>query len=170
MQVCFSRHSPHAVISFGLRFRRSQNGSMPQIVLENLSRQFRTPALVRAVDSVSLSVANGELLVLAGPSGCGKTTTLRLLAGFETSDQGTISIAGKVVNDLAPAKRDIAMVFQNGALYPHMTARENIGLGLRIRNLPRAEAERRISNISAMLDLGEWLDRSVTALSGGQRQ
>ena len=123
-----------------------------------------------AVAGASFTVADGELLVLVGPSGCGKSTLLRAIAGLETISAGTIEIDGRVVNDLAPRERDIAMVFQNYALYPHMTVAENLAFGLKLRGLPRAGIEQRVANAARMLGLDELLDARPRRLSGGQRQ
>jgi len=117
-----------------------------------------------------LAVEEKELLVLVGPSGCGKTTLLRLIAGLEEPDSGTISIGGRIVNDVSPKDRDVAMVFQSPALYPHLTVYENIAFGLRIRKLPRDEVERRVRGAVEMLKVGDFLDRRPHELSGGQRQ
>ena len=123
-----------------------------------------------AVADASFTVAAGELLVLVGPSGCGKTTLLRAIAGLETITSGTIAIDDRVVNDLAPRERDIAMVFQNYALYPHMTVAENLAFGLKLRGRPRAEIEQRITEAARMLGLEELLHARPRRLSGGQRQ
>jgi multiple sugar transport system ATP-binding protein len=123
-----------------------------------------------AVDHLNLSISPGEFMVLVGPSGCGKTTALRMLAGLEDVSSGTISIDGKVVNDLDPRQRDVAMVFQNYALYPNMTVRDNIGFGLKMRGTPKEQLRARVESIAQTLALGELLDRKPAALSGGQRQ
>ncbi|HLI17295.1 MAG TPA: sn-glycerol-3-phosphate ABC transporter ATP-binding protein UgpC [Rhodanobacteraceae bacterium] len=123
-----------------------------------------------AVADASFTVADGELLVLVGPSGCGKTTLLRAIAGLETISAGSIEIDGRVVNDVAPRERDIAMVFQNYALYPHMTVAENLGFGLKLRGCERAEIERRVADAARVLDLEGLLDVRPRRLSGGQRQ
>ncbi|MDT8854686.1 sn-glycerol-3-phosphate ABC transporter ATP-binding protein UgpC [Paracoccaceae bacterium Fryx2] len=128
------------------------------------------PGGASAVQGVSIDIRDGELLVLVGPSGCGKSTLLRMVAGLETVTQGTIRIGDRVVNDLEPADRDIAMVFQNYALYPHMTVRENLAYGLKNRRTPRPEIERRVAEAAAILEIGPYLDRKPRALSGGQRQ
>lgn len=122
------------------------------------------------VADASFEIADGELLVLVGPSGCGKTTLLRMIAGLESISGGTLSIDDRVVNDVAPKDRDIAMVFQNYALYPHMTVAENLGFGLRLRGQPKAEIERRVREAAQMLELEQRLDSRPAALSGGQRQ
>ncbi|MBB3226292.1 multiple sugar transport system ATP-binding protein [Luteibacter sp. Sphag1AF] len=123
-----------------------------------------------AVAEASFEIADGELLVLVGPSGCGKTTLLRMIAGLESISGGELSIGDRVVNDVAPKDRDIAMVFQNYALYPHMTVRENLGFGLRLRGQPKEEIDRRVAEASEMLGLNERLTSKPAALSGGQRQ
>ncbi|MBB5850988.1 ABC transporter ATP-binding protein [Amycolatopsis umgeniensis] len=123
-----------------------------------------------AVDGLDLEVADGEFLVLVGPSGCGKSTTLRMLAGLEGVDDGSIHIGDRDVTELPPKDRDIAMVFQNYALYPHMTVGENIGFHLKLAKMPKAERERKVSEAAAVLDLTEYLDRKPAKLSGGQRQ
>jgi multiple sugar transport system ATP-binding protein len=125
---------------------------------------------VQAVFDLTLDVADGEFLVLVGPSGCGKTTALRMAAGLEEISGGTVSIGGRVVNDLSPKHRDIAMVFQNYALYPHMTVAQNIGFGLRLRKAPKATIQDRVAWAAKMLDLTQYLDRKPKELSGGQRQ
>jgi multiple sugar transport system ATP-binding protein len=123
-----------------------------------------------AVDHLDLTIADGELLVLVGPSGCGKSTTLRMLAGLEPVDEGAIHIGGRDVTNVAPKDRDIAMVFQSYALYPHMTVAENIGFHLKVKRVPRAEREQRIAEAARLLDLSQLLDRKPAKLSGGQRQ
>ena len=123
-----------------------------------------------AVDGLSLDVRDGEFLVLVGPSGCGKSTALRMVAGLEPLDAGSIHIGERDVTDLAPKDRDVAMIFQNYALYPHMTVAENIGFHLKIRRIARDEIDRRVRETAAMLDLGDYLDRKPAKLSGGQRQ
>ncbi|MDZ4654988.1 MAG: ABC transporter ATP-binding protein [Coriobacteriia bacterium] len=123
-----------------------------------------------AVDDVSLRIEDGSFTVLVGPSGCGKTTTLRMVAGLEELTAGQIRIGDQDVSDTPPANRDIAMVFQNYALYPHMTVRDNMGFGLKLRKTPRPEITRRIDEVAEMLGLGDLLDRKPRQLSGGQRQ
>ncbi len=145
---------------------------MAQVVIENLGKTFKGPRGegIQAVSNLSLSVESGEFFVLVGPSGCGKSTTLRLIAGLEEIDQGTISIEGRVINDVPPKDRDIAMVFQNHALYPHMTAFENMAFGLKLRKCSRAEIEQRVGKAAEILGLKDCLGRKPEALSGGQRQ
>jgi multiple sugar transport system ATP-binding protein len=125
---------------------------------------------IRAVDNLSLHVADGEFMVLVGPSGCGKTTALRMLAGLEDITSGTLSIGGYVVNNVLPKDRDVAMVFQNYALYPHMSVAENMGFALKIRGQSKAEVAKKVGEAAAILRLTEYLDRRPKALSGGQRQ
>jgi multiple sugar transport system ATP-binding protein len=122
------------------------------------------------VADASFDIADGELLVLVGPSGCGKTTLLRMIAGLETISDGTLSIDGRVVNEVAPKERDIAMVFQNYALYPHMTVAQNLGFGLHLRGHKPAEIEQRVREVAKTLELDQRLDSKPAALSGGQRQ
>jgi multiple sugar transport system ATP-binding protein len=125
---------------------------------------------ITAVRDLNLDVAEGEFMVLVGPSGCGKTTALRMIAGLEEITSGEIRIGGKVVNDLAPRDRDIAMVFQNYALYPHKSVYENLAFGLRMRKVPKAEQKQRVEEIARILGLGDMLQRRPAQLSGGQRQ
>jgi len=141
---------------------------MPDVQLRSVSKTYT--AGQRAVDRVSLSVESGELLVLVGPSGCGKSSLLRMIAGLEEVSEGEIAIGGRVVNDLPPGARDIAMVFQNYALYPHMTVFENMAFGLRLRKRPRPEIEQRVRDTAALLGLEKLLERLPRALSGGERQ
>ncbi len=123
-----------------------------------------------AVDQLDLEIQDGEFLVLVGPSGCGKSTSLRMLAGLEDVNSGRIFIGDKDVTDVQPKNRDIAMVFQNYALYPHMTVRENMGFALKIAGTPKAEIAQRVEEAARILDLEPYLDRKPKALSGGQRQ
>ena len=123
-----------------------------------------------AVKDLDLEVGDGEFMVLVGPSGCGKTTALRMVAGLEGISSGTLSIAGKPVNEMSPKDRDIAMVFQNYALYPHMSVADNIGFALKLRKLPKAEVAAKVKETAEILGLTEWLDRKPGQLSGGQRQ
>jgi sn-glycerol 3-phosphate transport system ATP-binding protein len=125
---------------------------------------------VTAVQDISLSIGDGEMVVLVGPSGCGKSTLLRMIAGLETITSGTVSISGRVVNREEPAQRDIAMVFQNYALYPHMTVRQNLEYGLKNRGTPRPEIDARVKEAARILEIEPFLDRKPRQLSGGQRQ
>ncbi|KAA0217368.1 MAG: sn-glycerol-3-phosphate ABC transporter ATP-binding protein UgpC [Leptolyngbya sp. PLA3] len=125
---------------------------------------------VEAVREFSLDIADGEFVVLVGPSGCGKSTTLRMIAGLEEVSRGTIRIGDRVVNDVHPKDRDIAMVFQNYALYPHMTVYKNMAFALRLRNVPKAQIDRRVHEAARILGIDHLLDRKPRALSGGQRQ
>jgi multiple sugar transport system ATP-binding protein len=141
---------------------------MSAIKLEDLTKVYATG--VTAVNGLSLDVADGEFVVLVGPSGCGKTTALRMVAGLEMITSGTVRFAGHVVNDVSPRQRDIAMVFQNYALYPHLTVAENIGFALANKGVPRTERERRVREAAAVLGLSDLLGRKPRQLSGGQRQ
>ncbi|MEY9211331.1 sn-glycerol-3-phosphate ABC transporter ATP-binding protein UgpC [Thermobifida halotolerans] len=141
---------------------------MAEIVLSGVDKIYSGG--VKAVDNLNLEIKDGEFMVLVGPSGCGKSTALRMIAGLEEISAGTLSIGGKVVNDLPPKSRDIAMVFQNYALYPHMTVEQNLAFGLKLRKTPKAEIERRVKEAAAMLGLEPYLKRKPAALSGGQRQ
>ena len=141
---------------------------MAEIRLERVTKDFG--GRIPAVDDVSLRVEDGEFMVLVGPSGCGKSTLLRMIAGLEEATAGTIFIGDRDVTDLAPRARDIAMVFQSYALYPHMTVRENLGYGLKVRRTGKREARERVEQVARMLRLDELLDRRPAALSGGQRQ
>ena len=125
---------------------------------------------VLAVDDFNLAIADGEFMVLVGPSGCGKTTNLRMIAGLEEISDGTLRIGDRVVNDVPPKDRDIAMVFQSYALYPHMTVRDNMAFGLKLRKVPKADIEKRVADAAGILSLDRYLDRKPKELSGGQRQ
>jgi multiple sugar transport system ATP-binding protein len=139
-----------------------------QISLERVTKEFTSG--VRVVDEVDLEIASGEFLVLVGPSGCGKSTLLRMIAGLEEVTGGEITIGERVVTNLSPRERDIAMVFQNYALYPHLTVEKNLAYGLRVRHTPKDEIARRVREVAEMLGLEELLQRRPAALSGGQRQ
>jgi multiple sugar transport system ATP-binding protein len=139
-----------------------------EVRFERVSKVY--PGGVRAVDDVTLEVQDREFMVLVGPSGCGKSTMLRLIAGLEEATSGRLHIGDRLVNGMAPKDRDIAMVFQSYALYPHMTVRGNMGFGLRLRKFKREEIARRVETTAGLLDLTPYLDRKPGALSGGQRQ
>jgi multiple sugar transport system ATP-binding protein len=141
---------------------------MGKIVLDGVSKIY--PNGFTAVDDIELEIGDGEFMVLVGPSGCGKSTLLRMIAGLEEVTYGTISIGDRDVTEAAPRNRDIAMVFQNYALYPHMDVRKNLGYGLKVRKTPKGEIDRRVNEVAKMLGLEEMLDRRPAALSGGQRQ
>ena len=141
---------------------------MGSIALKEIDKVYENG--FHAVQQLSLEVADGEFLVLVGPSGCGKSTALRMIAGLETISSGELRIGGKVVNDLEPKDRDVAMVFQSYALYPHLTVRNNIAFALKLQKMPKAEINARVENAARILELTENLDRRPGQLSGGQRQ
>src|SRR5262245_30714996 len=141
---------------------------MGEIEFQHVTKVF--PGGVRALDDVSLRIEDGEFIALVGPSGCGKSTLLRALAGLEEVTEGAISIDGRDVTDLAPRHRDVAMVFQSYALYPHMSVRANLGYGLKVRRTAKAEISKRVDEVAELLGLSELLERRPAALSGGQRQ
>jgi multiple sugar transport system ATP-binding protein len=141
---------------------------MAKIVLDSVDKIYAGG--VKAVDGLNLEIRDGEFMVLVGPSGCGKSTALRMIAGLEDISGGEISIGDRVVNDLAPKDRDIAMVFQNYALYPHMTVQANLAFGLQLRGTPKPEIKKRVAEAAKMLGLEPYLKRKPAALSGGQRQ
>ena len=141
---------------------------MADIALEHITKRYGDG--YEAVKDMSLDVSDGEFMILVGPSGCGKSTALRMVAGLEDITDGELKIAGEVVNDRAPKDRDIAMVFQNYALYPHMTVAENMGFALKLAKVPQEEIEKKVSEAAKILDLQQHLDRKPSNLSGGQRQ
>jgi multiple sugar transport system ATP-binding protein len=145
---------------------------MAKVTLDKLTKIYlgKKESGVTAVDGIGLEIEDGEFIVLVGPSGCGKSTTLRMIAGLEEISGGTLSIDGRIVNDVLPKDRDIAMVFQNYALYPHMSVRENMAFGLKLRKLPAADIDQRVGAAAGLLGLGPMLDRLPKSLSGGQRQ
>ena len=141
---------------------------MASVVFDSVSKVYGDGTL--AVNRLDLEVADGEFVVLVGPSGCGKTTALRMVAGLEEISEGLVRIGDRTVNDLSPKDRDIAMVFQNYALYPHLTVRGNVAFPLKIKKLPKKEIEARVAEAARILDLEPYLNRKPRALSGGQRQ
>jgi multiple sugar transport system ATP-binding protein len=140
---------------------------MVDVILEEVKKQFGT---LTVIESLDLEIRDREFMVLVGPSGCGKSTALRMIAGLEEVTAGTIKIGGRVVNDVAPKDRDIAMVFQSYALYPHMTVQQNLEFGLKLRKTPREEMDARVRKAAEILGISELLDRKPKQLSGGQRQ
>src|SRR6185437_2146871 len=140
---------------------------MAKVDLRNLRKSYGTLEVIHGID---MHVADGEFIVIVGPSGCGKSTLLRMVAGLEAITSGEIAIGDRVVNNLEPKDRDIAMVFQNYALYPHMSVFANMAYGLRIRGLPKAQIEERVKRAAEILELGPLLQRTPRQLSGGQRQ
>src|ERR1051325_10887198 len=141
---------------------------MARVDLEKVTKVY--PGNVRAVNNIDLSIRDQEFIVLVGPSGCGKSTTLRMVAGLEEITDGVIRIGERVVNDVPPKNRDIAMVFQNYALYPHMTVYKNMAFGLKLRGMPRPQIHQRVMDAAKILDIEHLMDRKPKALSGGQRQ
>src|SRR5260221_217822 len=141
---------------------------MGQIVLDHVTKEY--PGGVKGIDDLSLDIADGEFMVLVGPSGCGKSTALRSIAGLDEITGGSIRIGDRVVNDLPPKDRDIAMVFQNYALYPHMTVADNLAFGLKLRNTPKPEIRRRVDDAAKLLGLESSLKSKPAQLSGGQRR
>jgi multiple sugar transport system ATP-binding protein len=140
---------------------------MATVTFEHVTKKYGD---VIAVDDLNLAINDGEFMVLVGPSGCGKTTSLRMIAGLEEISSGQLKIGDRIVNDVPPKDRDIAMVFQSYALYPHMTVRDNMAFGLKLRKLPKADIEKRVNEAAAILSLEKLLDRKPKELSGGQRQ
>src|SRR4030088_346264 len=140
---------------------------MARVLMRSLNKKYDE---VHAVIDVNLEIHDEEFVVLVGPSGCGKTTTLRMIAGLETVSGGSIRIGNRDVTQLRPGLRNCAMVFQNYALYPHMSVADNIGYGMKVRGTPRAEVERAVKNVARILELERYLDRRPQQLSGGQRQ
>jgi multiple sugar transport system ATP-binding protein len=140
---------------------------MASVHLEGITKEYDGNPVIKGID---LDIADGEFVVLVGPSGCGKSTLLRIIAGLEEVGAGTVQIGGRVCNDVEPARRGIAMVFQSYALYPHMTVAENMGFALKLAGLPRAEVKERVARAAEILQIGHLLDRRPKALSGGQRQ
>jgi multiple sugar transport system ATP-binding protein len=141
---------------------------MARVDIQQVSKIY--PGGIKAVNAIDIAIGDGEFIVLVGPSGCGKSTTLRMVAGLEEISGGTIKIGDKVVNNVAPKDRDIAMVFQNYALYPHMSVYKNMAFGLKLRGFPKAEIDQRVQEAAKILDITHLLERKPKALSGGQRQ
>ncbi|MDP9405864.1 MAG: ATP-binding cassette domain-containing protein, partial [Actinomycetota bacterium] len=141
---------------------------MADIELKDVTKRY--PDGFEAVKHMDLGIGDGEFMILVGPSGCGKSTALRMIAGLEDISDGDLVIGGEVVNDRAPKDRNIAMVFQNYALYPHMTVRENMGFALKLAKVDKAEIDRKVEEAAQILDLNQHLDRKPANLSGGQRQ
>src|ERR1700682_6001117 len=141
---------------------------MAEISLKGVKKSYTSK--LQVIHGVDVTIADGEFIVIVGPSGCGKSTLLRMIAGLETITEGKIAIGDRVVNDVEPKDRNIAMVFQNYALYPHMSVYENMSYGLRIRRMPPAEINERVQRAAKILELGNFLDRKPRELSGGQRQ
>jgi multiple sugar transport system ATP-binding protein len=141
---------------------------MADIVMDNITKRY--PDGYEAVKDMSLEIGDGEFVILVGPSGCGKSTALRMIAGLEEISEGELKIGGEVVNERAPKERDVAMVFQNYALYPHMSVRDNMGFALKLAKAPKEEIDRKVEEAARVLDLTEHLDRKPAQLSGGQRQ
>src|SRR3954449_12185369 len=176
MRACCScsRRGPGMVIrarAIRIRCAGSRAGGEPQmaeITFDHIWKRY--PDGFEAVKDMNLTVADGEFMILVGPSGCGKTTALRMVAGLEEITDGELIIGGQRVNELAPRDRDIAMVFQNYALYPHMTVRENMGFALKLSKVAKAEIDRKVTEAAEILELGAHLDRKPANLSGGQRQ
>src|SRR5918999_647689 len=141
---------------------------MAEILMNDITKRY--PDGYEAVKHMNLDIQDGEIMILVGPSGCGKSTALRMIAGLEDITEGELRIGEDVVNDKAPKDRDIAMVFQNYALYPHMTVRDNMGFALKLAKVDQAEIDKRVSEAARILDLEQHLDRKPANLSGGQRQ
>ena len=167
------RHSwkPTAfILAYEGKINQLWRGAMAGVTLSGVRKIYHEGVEQVAVHDVNLDVKDGEFVVLVGPSGCGKSTTLRMIAGLESISAGTIKIGDRVVNDIPPKARDIAMVFQNYALYPHMTVGENLGFALKLKRMPTAEIAKRVQAAATTLGLAEYLDRKPRQLSGGQRQ
>lgn len=147
---------------------------MAEVILEHISKTYllnkRDPSTAKAIDDISITVHDKEFMVIVGPSGCGKSTLLRMIAGLEEIGEGTLSIDGKKINDLSPRNRDIAMVFQNYALYPHMTVYDNMAFGLKLRNHSKSEIRKQVVQTAQLLEIEDELYRKPKSLSGGQRQ
>ena len=149
-------------------FKPSEQYAMSEVILKGIKKIY--DGGVTAVHDVNLHIKDKEFIVLVGPSGCGKSTTLRMVAGLEEISEGELYIDGKICNNIEPKDRDIAMVFQSYALYPHMTVRDNLGFALKLQKMPKAEIRKKVEEVAATLDITQYLDRKPKALSGGQRQ
>ncbi len=145
-----------------------ESESMSEVLIKGLKKVYDNK--VTAVHDVNLKIADKEFIVLVGPSGCGKSTTLRMVAGLEDITDGELYIDGKLCNDVAPKDRDIAMVFQNYALYPHMSVYDNMAFALKLKKVPKAEIDKKVREVAEILDITQYLERKPKALSGGQRQ
>src|ERR1041384_8470424 len=148
--------------------RLGRRGLMAEIQFKEITKRY--PDGFEAVKAIDLDIGDGEFMILVGPSGCGKSTAMRMIAGLEDITSGDLIIGGERVNDLAPRDRDIAMVFQNYALYPHMTVRDNMGFALKLAKMPKAQIELKVREAAVAPELEELLDRKPAQLSGGQRQ
>ena len=170
VETCRKAPHPRALVREVFRRRPGDQSreSMASVTLKNIQKVYDKHVL--AVDNFNLEIADKEFIVLVGPSGCGKTTTLRMVAGLEEITNGELYIGDRLVNDIAPKDRDIAMVFQNYALYPHMTVYDNMAFGLKLRKVKKDEIDRKVKEAAAILEITELLDRKPKALSGGQRQ
>src|SRR5215203_5060331 len=164
----FGAESPPPVSVSLTRALREAGGDMAPIVLQGVTKVF--PDGTTAVRNIDLTVDSGEFMVLVGPSGCGKSTLLRMIAGLEPATDGRILIGDRDVTNAGPRDRDVAMVFQNYALYPHMSVRDNLGFSLKVTGTPKTELRQRVESVASMLGLSDYLDRKPGQLSGGQRQ
>ena len=159
---CIPRGCREAIVE---RSRSSEYKSMSEVILKGIKKIY--DGGVTAVHDVNLHIQDKEFIVLVGPSGCGKSTTLRMVAGLEEISDGELYIDGKLVNNVEPKDRDIAMVFQSYALYPHMTVRDNLGFALKLKKVPKAEIKAKVEEVAQVLDITQYLDRKPKALSGG---
>lgn len=167
-----SRRGPCVALRARHLRRASETSGVARVSIENVSRVFHGPRGegIAALSGVTLTIESGEMLAVVGPSGSGKTTLLRLIAGLEQPSEGTVKIDGQVMNGVPPKDRNVAMVFQNPALFPHLTVFENLALGLRLRHVPKPERQQRVREVAELLGLGTCLERMPAALSGGERQ
>src|SRR5680860_547701 len=160
--------SEASMLGSGTSSRKETRKDMASITFEDVGKVY--PGGTRAIADVSIHIEDGEFVVLVGPSGCGKSTLLRMVAGLEEVTDGKMLIGDRVVNDVPPKDRDIAMVFQNYALYPHMTVRDNMAFGLKLRKMSNDDIDNRVNEAAKVLEITDYLDRRPKALSGGQRQ